>query len=279
MPALRLVAYLATIYLTVGAFFYFEQSKLLFPAPKDYPNSSPRDAHLPFDDLQIAVGSGGHMHAWWIPHADAGDRTLLVFHGNGYVLEDMVADEIPQLHVLGANLLLVDYRGYGSSSALHPDENSVCEDARAALGFLLHDRRIPPREVFVLGRSIGSGPAVYLAQLNSALGGLILESPFSSVDDAASQILYLRLWPVPLMLRTHFDNYSRISAVRVPLFIAVGSGDTLTPSSMAQRIFARANEPKRILIVPGAGHNDLPETGGKSLELALRAYLSGSVNK
>jgi len=273
MLALRLSAYLITAYVTVGAFFYFQQSKLLFPAPKTWPNTTPADVGLAFEDLHIQG-----VHAWWIPHS--GDaKTAIVFHGNGYVIEDMVGSELTLLRALGLNLLLVDYRGYGTSAAVTPNEATILADAEAALEYVLKTRSIAPGDVFVLGRSIGSGPAVYLASKNPGLAGLILESPFRSIDDAAGVISYLKIYPVGLMLRTHFDNYSRIGSVKSPVFIAVGSEDELTPPWMAQKLFARANEPKKLLVIPRAGHNDLTETGGVELRESLLSYLSGKVNR
>jgi pimeloyl-ACP methyl ester carboxylesterase len=120
----------------------------------------------------------------------------------------------------------VDYRGYGSSTPIGPDEKSIDEDAVVALDYLLRGRMISPGNVFVLGRSIGSGPAAELALNNPALGGLILESPFSSVDDAAYQFWYFRIYPVGLILRTHLDNLTKIHSVKVPLLIIAGTADS-----------------------------------------------------
>jgi fermentation-respiration switch protein FrsA (DUF1100 family) len=138
----------------------------------------------------------------------------------------------------------------------------------------VRDRNLALKDILVIGRSIGSGPAVYLAAQHPELAGLILESPFTSIDDAARSIWFLRAYPTGVMLRPHFDNYARIASVRVPLFIAVGSADNLTPPWMARKIYARANEPKKILLVDGTGHNDLLEKGGAALEDALRAFLA-----
>jgi pimeloyl-ACP methyl ester carboxylesterase len=274
MIALRLTVYAATIYLTIGAYFFFEQSKLLFPAPKNYPNATPSDAGLKYEDLRIPVGGESHLHAWWIPHCDAGPKTILMFHGNGYVLEQMATTEAPALHALGVNLLLVDYRGYGSSTGLGPTELTIDQDADAALSYILRERKIPIDSIFVMGRSIGSGPAVHLASRNPGVAGLILESPFSSVDDAARAVWYLRIYPTGMMLRTHFDNYAGIASVRAPVFIATGTADDLTPPWMARKLFGRAGEPKKILLIDRAGHNDLTDVGGAALQAALRTFLS-----
>jgi len=263
--------YPAVAYLAVGAALFFEQDRLLFPAPLNFEKSSPADLGLQFEDLRIPVNAREHLHAWWIPAAPS-QNVILMFHGNGYVLDDMIGDEAAGLHEIGANLLLIDYRGYGSSTSIRPNETTVDEDAEASLNYLLDQRRIPIGRVFVLGRSIGSGPAVTLALRNPGVGGLILESPFTSIDGAAAGFWYFRIYPLSLLLRTHFDNLSKVSRVRAPILIVSGTEDRLTPTWMAERIFARARQPKQLYLVSGAGHNDLPATGGDALTGVLREF-------
>jgi pimeloyl-ACP methyl ester carboxylesterase len=271
--AIRFTAYLAIAYLTIGAFLYFRQSRLLFPAPETFERKTPADSGVRFEDLRIAMKAGNHLHAWWIPAVAPTGKVMLVFHGNGYVLEDMVGDELARLRQVGANLMLIDYRGYGSSTPLSPNEKTIDEDAAAALDYLLRDRMIPSGKVFVLGRSIGSGPATHLARSNQRLGGLILESPFSSIDDATAGFWYCRIYPVALILRTHFDNLTKIKSVKAPVLIISGTADTLTPTWTADKLFAQAHQPKQIYMVPGAGHDDLPIVGGVALEQELQRFV------
>jgi fermentation-respiration switch protein FrsA (DUF1100 family) len=259
--------------LTAGAFFYFQQDKLLFPAPKSSGNAVLPTGGLCFEDLWIKVNATDHLHAFWIPDVTASGKVVLVFHGNGYALEDMVGDEADDLEKIGANLLRIDYRGYGAGTPIAPSEATVNEDADAALAYLLRDRRVPVVNVFVLGRSIGSGPATYLASKTPGLFGLILESPFTTIEDAASGIWYFRIYPTRLMLRTHFDNLSRIRSVRSRLLITSGEEDTLTPVWMAKKIFAEAHQPKQLHLVPKAGHNDLLAIGGDELTQVLRDFV------
>jgi hypothetical protein len=142
-------------YLSAGAFFYFRQGTLLFPAPTSFAKTTPADNRLEFEDLRIPVNVTDNIHAWWIPSVTSSGKIILVFHGNGHVLEDMVEAEVANLHQIGANLPLVDYRGYGSSTPISPDEATVNEDAEAALSYLMRRRRVPAGKVFVLGRLIG----------------------------------------------------------------------------------------------------------------------------
>jgi hypothetical protein len=150
---------------------------------------------------------------------------------------------------------------------------TIDEDAVASLNYLLRDRMIPAGKISVLGRSIGSGPSTYLALSNRGLGGLILESPFSSIDDAAAGFWYFRIYPTSLILRSHFDNLTKIDAVRNPVLIVSGTADTLTPPWMAAKLFAQAHQPKQRYSLLGAVHNDLVGAGGAALEQVLRRFL------
>lgn len=271
---IRLAAYPAIAYLTTSALLYLWQDKLIFPAPETFENTTPAASGLQFEDLRISVNAKDYLHAWWVPAALPSAKVIVAFHGNGYVLEDMVGDEVANLYEIGANLMLIDYRGYGlSSTRISPNESTVDEDAETTLNYLLRSRRIPIASVFVLGRSIGSGPATHLALKNPRLGGLILESPFSSIDDAAASSWYFRIFPIGLILRTHFDNLSKISSVRAPILIVSGTVDALTPTWMAAKIFAQAHQPKQLYLVPGAGHNDLLTTGGVALKQVLQKFV------
>ena len=53
-----------------------------------------------------------------------------------------------------ANILLVDYRGYGNSQGV-PTEEGLCYDGEAALQYLLSRNDIDPFQIFLFGRSLG----------------------------------------------------------------------------------------------------------------------------
>ena len=271
-----LLTLLILTYVGLGALFYFQQDQMTFPAPTQYPKATPADSGIAFEDLHIPVTGSEQIHAWWIPATQPSDMVLLMFHGNGYVLEQVAgpAGEMIPLHHLGPNLLLVDYRGYGSSSPGTPNESRVYEDARAALGCLLNQRHRRIHDVIFMGRSIGTGPATQLALEHPDAAGLILESPFTSVPEAARAIWYLRAFPLSLFVHNRFENLSKIGSVHVPVFITVGTEDTLTPPQMAAALFQHANQPKQIYLVPKAGHDDIVGVGGETLKNRISAFIA-----
>jgi fermentation-respiration switch protein FrsA (DUF1100 family) len=250
---------------------------MTFPVPSHYAKATPADAGIAFEDLHIPVNGSEQLHAWWIPASPPSEKVLLMFHGNGYVLEQAASSvgEVKSLHHLGPNLLLVDYRGYGSSSPSTPNETRVYEDARAALAYLINQPHVSIHEVIFMGRSIGTGPATQLAVEHPDAGGLILESPFTSVPEAAKAIWYLRAFPLSIFVHNRFDNLSKVSSIQVPVFITVGTEDTLTPPEMAKALFQHANQPKELYLVPGADHYGIVGIGGERLENQISGFIDG----
>jgi len=272
------VLVLCGLYLAACGLFYFQQDKLVFPAPTQYPKTTPQDIGLLFEDLHIPVNGSEQIHAWWIPAASPTDRVALLLQGNGVVINvsfgaDRAMFESTPLHDLGLNLLMLDYRGYGTSSPIHPSEQHLNQDAQAAYAYLTDQRHIPSRDVIIVGRSIGTGPATELATHHPDASGLILMSPFTRLSDAGKSIPFLRPLPISLLMRNTFDNLSKIDAVRVPLLIIVGSEDHLATPAMAQAVFEKANQPKRLYVQPGASHNHLVDVGGKTLEDQIGAFI------
>jgi uncharacterized protein len=273
---------LATIYAALCALLYFTQDLQVFPAPQEFPKLTPMTLGIPFEDLHIPVNGSEQIHAWWLPATNPSKKVFLSFHGNGYVLESNITREsesksdLFSLHEIGINVLAIDYRGYGLSSPGPTNEKRVYEDARAAFNYLTVQRGVPARDIIVAGYSIGTGPATELAKEHPDAGGLLLVSPFTSTPDIVkTHSVFWWAWPFPYRLLSHnkFDNLSKINSVHIPVFIAVGTADTLTIPSMAQALYQRANDPKQLYQVPGAGHNEIWTVGGQALRDQIAAFV------
>lgn len=193
----------------------------------------------------------------------AGPRSplILYFHGNGEVARDY--DSIAPLYTgLGISLLVADYRGYGWSDGL-PTASSLVRDAPIvfqSLGQMLKEAGSEiPQRVFVMGRSLGSAAAIEVARRHQeALVGLIIESGF-----AHTARLLARLGVVLEGLdeaQDVFANLAKIGQVRLPTLIIHGQADALIPASEGMALYegsAAPEDKKRLVLIPGAGHNDL----------------------
>ena len=218
------------------------------------------------EEVSLRTEDGVELHAFFLP-VRAADRAILFLHGNA----GNASHRLPNaalLAGLGAHVLVPDYRGYGLSSGT-PSERGVYADARAALAWLLDERDLAERRIVVFGRSLGGAVAVDLAQQRD-LAGVILESTFSSVSDAADQLLGP---PLGLTLRGRFDSAAKISGVRVPLLFIHGERDNVIPIALGRRLYELAPEPKSWTSLANAGHNDTVELGGRAYLERIGAFL------
>jgi len=213
-------------------------------------------------DLSIPVAEGVTLHAR-LHSAAPGAPIVLLFHGNGEIVADY--DEVAEAYRrLGAALLVVDYRGYGRSdgkplpSALIRDADRVLDWVRAELA----PGGVPP--VVVLGRSLGSAPAIHLAATRGGeLAGLIVESGFART----LPLLELVGVPVARLGLTEADGFSNREAmrrVRIPTRILHADGDHIIPYEDAVMNFeACGAEDKRLVTIRGADHNSIQVFGGR----------------
>ncbi|HSS97227.1 MAG TPA: alpha/beta hydrolase, partial [Terriglobales bacterium] len=262
------------LYILISVVIALQQDRLVFPAPSDYPKLTPKNLGMPFEDLHIPVNGTDQIHAWYIPSANPLAKVIVYFHGNAYTIEDALSGEVRDLRETGASLLIVDYRGYGGSSSGQATGIRACEDARAALSYLTEQRHVLINNIFIVGRSIGTGVASQLALENPHAAGLVLLSPLTSVYAVARQNKTMRWLPLELMgSRNKLDTLAKIGQIHMPLLLIVGTQDTLTPPSMAQTLLEHANQPKQLYLVPDADHNDLWDFGGRSLIAKLTAFM------
>jgi len=238
-----------------------------------FPRPDPGDPPPPGStDLSIRVADGVALHARF--HAGpAGAPVVLLFHGNGEIVADY--DDVAEAYRgLGAGLLVVDYRGYGRSGGT-PTPSSLIHDADRVLDFVRDGSAVrghPP--LVVLGRSLGSAPAIHLAATRGTeLAGLILESGF------ARTLPLLRLVGVPverlgLQETDGFDNRDRMRQVTIPTLILHADEDSIIPFEDARLNFeACGAAQKELVVIEGADHNSIMAYGGRKYWGAIAAFL------
>lgn len=239
---------LGTLYLAIALFMFFSQRALMyFPDPQ---RTDPKSIGL--DEVQeriIDTDEGARVIAWYVP-ARPGNPTLLYFHGNAGSLETR-SERIRKYAARGRGIYMMSYRGYAGSTG-KPSEAANVADAKRAYDDLV-SLGVSADEIIVYGESLGSGVAVQVAADKHA-AGLILDAPYTSiVDVAASQYPWL---PVRPMLLDRYESTRYIASVRAPLLIVHGENDEVIPVAMGRALFKKANEPKTLAVLPGAGHAD-----------------------
>lgn len=220
-----------------------------------------------------ALGTNESLHAWWWPAARKDAPALLYLHGSRWNLTGQLF-RIEQLHALGFSVLAVDYRGFGQSRGALPSERSVYQDALIAWE---HLARLQPEadKRFIYGHSLGGAVAVNLAheltgENHAQAAGLIVESSFTNLGDVAAAVTNTSL-PVRWLLSQEFDSLSKIGEVGIPVLIAHGRDDRYVPSRFSEALFDAASEPKQLLLIEGANHNNGLRMAGNSYRQALQA--------
>jgi fermentation-respiration switch protein FrsA (DUF1100 family) len=218
---------------------------------------TPAQFGLDAEERYLATEDGVRIHAFLL-RAPGATRGLLFLHGNA----GNASHRLPnagRLSELGVHVLLIDYRGYGRSEG-RPSEVGVYADARAGLRELVEEEGLLEERVVLFGRSLGGAVAVDLAR-ERPLGGVILESTFSSLEDAGRSMLGpLGAW----LARGRFDSASKIDRVRAPLLFFHGDRDEVVDLSLGRRLFESAPDPKAFELLRGAGHNDTVAVGGSA---------------
>jgi fermentation-respiration switch protein FrsA (DUF1100 family) len=215
----------------------------------------PERAPVAVEEVFLDSGDGVRIHAFFLP-APGASRALLFLHGNAGNASHRIPNAV-LLQRLGAHVLLLDYRGYGRSEG-RPSEQGLYADARAGLAHLCEQRGVPAERVVLFGRSLGGAVAVRLAA-GRELAGVILESTWSSLSDAARvHFGTAAAW----LVQGRYDSASAISRVRSPLLFFHGDRDDIVPLALGRRLYEAAPGPKAFETLRGAGHNDTVEVGG-----------------
>ena len=234
----------------------------------------PRRDPAPPDDgmlYPVAVEKGVSIVCRFYP-APKGIATILYFHGNGETAGDY--DLVASLYTsIGISLFVADYRGYGLSSGT-PSFSHIIRDALpifARLKEILNERG-DAEAIFVMGRSLGSAPAIEVAsQSSDAVRGLIVESGFS---DAFRLLGFIGL-PVDIPpQREGFPNGAKMHAIRIPTLLIHGAEDHLIPLSEAEELLRLCvAEAKQLVVIPRADHNTLMMVGRRQYFRAIEEFI------
>jgi pimeloyl-ACP methyl ester carboxylesterase len=233
---------------------YFLQEKLLFyPQPlSDELRKAIVDGRGDLEELLVDGAHGLRLHGW-LRKGEQDAPLLIYFGGNAEEITPFVSERgaLP-----GWAIASLNYRGFGLSVGA-PGEKPLFADAVSIYDHLLARPDLAGREVFVMGRSLGSGVAVYLATQRK-VSALVLVTPYDSIANLAQQ-RYPTV-PVRLVLKHRFDSLSRAPTSNTPALILVGSADTLVPMAHSEKLFEAWAGPKQWRAFAGADHIDISRT-------------------
>ncbi|MCH2182482.1 MAG: alpha/beta hydrolase [Mariniblastus sp.] len=255
---MRILVVILVLYVLLIAVMLLFENQFVYPDPGMQGDWQPTD--IEFEEVTFPSADGTSICAWFLPAPGSAENpeTVLLCHGNGENVAMSTAhmgDKLRQL--LGANVLVFDYRGYGKSGG-SSHEAGILQDVEAAMKWLNKKTETTPDQVVVAGHSIGGGPACHVAAKLGAKA-LVLQRTFSSLTDAARANFWFI--PVDLLMKNRYPSAEKIKQCDLPLFQSHGDRDYLVPISSGRKLFENSpTRNKQFYLNRGGGHWDrLPD--------------------
>ncbi len=231
---------------------------------------TPAQFNLPFETVQFDATDGVRLEGWKIS-GDPGRRWIILCHGVGSNRADLL-DIAAGLHAASFNVLLFDFRGHGGSAGWTTSFGwQEQRDLEGALAFLGRQPEVPALPYGIYGISMGGAVTLMVAAKDERLGAMAVDSPYTSLEATLGRHLRLLypiiptvpfLWFILATYRVRFGVWPRqVSPYEAvghlsprALLLIHGSVDPRMPRAGTQRMFERAEEPKALWIIEGAGH-------------------------
>ncbi len=219
------------------ALFLSQRSLIYYPQPRRFGNDA-GIMKLLVKDVQLNVTT----RQLDVPQA------VIYFGGNA---ED-VSGSLPDLAQAFPHhaLYLMHYRGYGGSAG-KPSQEALFADALA----LFDQVRAQHPNVTVIGRSLGSGVAAYLASTRP-LARLVLVTPYDSMADLAAR--QFPMFPIRWIMTDKFESWRYAQRISVPTTLVTAENDVVIPRASTNLLLTRFKPGiARQIVIPSTGHNSL----------------------
>ncbi len=128
-------------------------------------------------------------------------------------------------------MIAVEYPGYGVYKSHKSNSQLIQEDAVSVYDYLVEKVGYKEKNILVLGRSIGSGPASFLASIRNP-GALIMMSSFLSLKSLVKD----HIGSLHNILKERFNNFENIKKVKCPCFFIHGLQDKLISFQHSQKL-------------------------------------------
>ncbi len=272
------VLILALVFVAVAA--WQAGSILIAPAHRivGHPNLD-----FPVYDAKLRSASGAVIAAWYAP-ADRAEATVILLHPVRSDRRAMLG-RAKLFHRAGYAVVLIDLQAHGESTGRHITFGYIeRHDVSAAVAYARNLN--PQHRIGIVASSLGGAAALMASPLR--VDALVLESVYTTIEDAAKNRLAMRAGPLskllsPLLLwqlkprlgvsSSELRPMDFMANIEAPVLIANGDIDRHTPITQARKLFDAANTPKQWVVFKGAAHNDLLTFNAKQYKNDVLPFL------
>lgn len=243
----KVILIIIVVYLILLLFFnWYEYQVIYHPVKRAI--SDYRDLQL--EDVFMTDEQIGKIHG--VYKEQNRDLVILYSHGNaGNITYNL--GNLKFLDQTSYSYLMYDYPGYGKSEG-SPSEENVYGSGQTAYDFLIKEKKYRPDQIILHGQSMGGAVSIELATKNP-VRSVVVESSLTSTHDAARKLF--SFFPAKLFITNKYVNIEKVKQLDVPILFIHGKQDNIFPYEFSEKLYAAANEPKYLILIPTIGHNEL----------------------
>lgn len=219
--------------------FVYQRSLIYFPQPKSWGGPATTQ-QLQVKDAELVL----------TVRPAAGRKAIIYFGGNA---EDVSANLLSFAEAFPNHAIyLLHYRGYGGSSG-SPTEAALQSDALALFDHVGKTHA----EVAVVGRSLGSGVAVWVAS-QRPVSRLVLVTPYNSIQELAAR--RFPYFPISWLLADKFESWKYAPQVTAPTLLIAAEHDEVIPAASTAQLHTYFKTGTATLkTLPGTSHNTVSQ--------------------
>ena len=259
---MKVVIGILVIYASVLVLLFIFQRNLMYhPDENNYFGDK---LEVNIEKVKIKTSDNIDLLGWFHKKDLKRLKTIVYFHGNAGKLENRI-HKLNHFKDMDVNFLIIAWRGFSGNEG-EPSEEGLYIDGNSAIMWL-KNLGLSEEDIIIYGESLGTGIATEIAQ-NNNFAGLVLETPFTSMIEAAKN--FYPYIPVGLLLKDKYKNNIKIKNINIPVLIMHGEADQIVPFWMGEKIYEMANEPKFSYFTK---YDDHMMEFDENLVLALKTFI------
>jgi alpha-beta hydrolase superfamily lysophospholipase len=257
-----------------------------YSAPCNHPVPIPKD--FAAEQVTFPSKSGALLHGWLVVPATY--RGVVILQHGVHADKSTLVSRARFLSQAAYAVLLFDFQAHGESIGKEITFGYLeSRDSQAAVEFV--KQRFPGKPIAVDGVSLGAAAAA-LAQPPLDVQAMIFESMYPTIEDATKDRIEMRLGPpgrllsplltdqIPLRDGCSTDDLRPIVSVAkitAPKLFLAGTADLDTKFAEAQEIYSNAAQPKVLVPIEGARHEDLLRFAPRQYKKAVLDFLKANL--
>jgi pimeloyl-ACP methyl ester carboxylesterase len=247
---LILIGLLVAAFVGMCLLLYLKQDSYLF-APQRTDTALARE----WLQRRVEIDAAGHkVEGWWAEDPAADNRAVVLYFGGNS--EDVLSTAITSARIGARKLLVTNYRGYGKTPG-SPSQIGLFEDALAVYDYAARQPGVLPSDIVVMGRSLGSGVATWIAA-NRPVKAAILITPYDSILSVASR--HYSVFPVRMLLKHPFPSQELAARATAPALMIAAERDIVIPPVHTERLAKAWAGPVETHLLPGMAHNNVEQS-------------------